>query len=120
MICGRDGSYDHPAAIDVVTNEKFKSPPFPEFRLFGVDRRVYPVSARDSEGRDVRAALLKRDRVYPDSFQRDHAGVAELHALAGDLEREDTAEGVRVVARLPATVAERYERFVAPNGAQPA
>jgi tetratricopeptide (TPR) repeat protein len=72
---------DHPAAIDIVTNEKFKSPPFPEFRLFGIDRRVYPVSARDSQGRDVRAALLKRDHVYPDSFQRDHAGVAELHTL---------------------------------------
>jgi len=72
---------DHPAAIDVVTNEKFKSPPFPEFRLFGVDRRVYPISARDPRGRDVRAALLKRDHVYPDSFQRDHAGVAELHSL---------------------------------------
>ena len=38
---------DHPAEIDIVTNEKFKSPPFPEFRLFGVDRRIYPVTARD-------------------------------------------------------------------------
>ena len=38
--------------------------------------------------------------------------------MAGDLQREDTAEGVRVVARLPADVAERYERF-AVNGAQP-
>src|SRR6185503_11917126 len=33
---------DHPAGVDIVTNEKFKSPPFPEFRLYGVDRRVYP------------------------------------------------------------------------------
>jgi GTP-binding protein HflX len=37
--------------------------------------------------------------------------LAELHELAGDLHREDTAEGVRVVARLPAAVAERYERY---------
>jgi hypothetical protein len=29
----------------------------------------------------VRAALLARDRRYPDAFQRDYAGVAELHAL---------------------------------------
>ena len=27
---------DHPARVDVYTNDKFKSPPFPEFRLFGV------------------------------------------------------------------------------------
>ena len=37
--------------------------------------------------------------------------LAELHHLAGDLEREETPEGVRVVARLPATVAARYEPF---------
>ncbi len=37
--------------------------------------------------------------------------LAELHAIAGDLDREETADGVRVRARLPATVAERYERF---------
>ncbi len=37
--------------------------------------------------------------------------LAELHHLAGDLEREETPEGVRVLARLPATVAARYEPF---------
>jgi FG-GAP-like repeat/Tetratricopeptide repeat len=26
---------DHPSGIDIYTNEKFKSPPYPEFRLFG-------------------------------------------------------------------------------------
>ena len=39
------------------------------------------------------------------------ARLAELHHLAGDLEREETPEGVRVLARLPATVAARYEPF---------
>ncbi len=44
--------------------------------------------------------------------------LAELHALAGDLRREDTAEGVRVHVRLPATVADRYARFaLATDGA---
>jgi GTP-binding protein HflX len=38
--------------------------------------------------------------------------LAELHELAGDLEREDTPEGVRVLARLPAGVAARYAPFV--------
>jgi GTP-binding protein HflX len=40
------------------------------------------------------------------------ARLAELHELAGDLVREDTADGVRIRARLPASVAARYERFV--------
>ena len=39
------------------------------------------------------------------------ARLAELHDLAGDLEREDTPDGVRVTARLPAAVAGRYDRF---------
>jgi len=38
--------------------------------------------------------------------------LAELHDLAGDLKREDTPEGVRVLARLPANVAARYAPFV--------
>jgi GTPase len=37
--------------------------------------------------------------------------LAELHDVAGDLERTDTPDGVLVRALLPATVAERYARF---------
>jgi GTP-binding protein HflX len=43
--------------------------------------------------------------------------LSELHDLAGELEREDTAEGVRVRARVPASVASRFERFQNGNGA---
>ncbi len=39
------------------------------------------------------------------------ARLAELHAIAGDLEREDTPDGVRVAARLPAAIAARYQEF---------
>ncbi|MHB8658869.1 MAG: GTPase HflX [Solirubrobacteraceae bacterium] len=37
--------------------------------------------------------------------------LAELHALAGDLDRADTPEGVRVLAKLPAAAAARYKEF---------
>ena len=85
---------DHPAGVEIVTNEKFKSPPFPEFRLFGVERRVYPMAAHDARGRDVRAALTRRDRVYPDGFRRNAAGIAEMHTLEldfGDAARDNKA-----------------------------
>lgn len=72
---------DHPANVEIITNERFKSPPFPEFRLFGAARRIYPVTARDQRGTDVTAALRRRDSVYPDAFRRDQAGVAEMHHL---------------------------------------
>jgi GTP-binding protein HflX len=75
------------------------------------------VSALTGEGLDE-----LRDRIQ-DEFRRtlrdvelllpyDEGGrLAELHELADGLEREDTADGVRVTARLPETVAARYERF---------
>jgi GTP-binding protein HflX len=41
----------------------------------------------------------------------DGGSLSELHRLAGELEREDTPEGVRVRARVPASAAPRFERF---------
>lgn len=72
---------DHPSAVDIFTNDKFKSPPFPEFRLFGAGTRRYPVKAVDSGGHDVRQALLAKDHVYPDRFARTYSGVAQPHTL---------------------------------------
>jgi GTP-binding protein HflX len=42
---------------------------------------------------------------------REGGLLSELHELAGDLEREDTPEGVKVAIRLPRPVAARYERY---------
>ena len=42
---------------------------------------------------------------------REGGTLSELHDLAGELEREDTAEGVRIRARVPASAAPRFERF---------
>jgi GTP-binding protein HflX len=41
----------------------------------------------------------------------DGASLAELHDVAGEVTREDTAEGVRVRALVPARLAERFARF---------
>jgi GTP-binding protein HflX len=82
------------------------------------------VSALTGEGLDdlgerieraFRETLRSVDLLLP----FDQGGrLAELHEMAGDLDREDTAEGVRVRGRVPATVAERFARFdVSENGA---
>lgn len=72
---------DHPVATAIYTNDKFKSPPFPEFRLFGVSTPIHPKSAKDDTGADVLPLLLKRDQKYPDSFSREYSGTAALHHL---------------------------------------
>jgi GTP-binding protein HflX len=44
------------------------------------------------------------------------ARLSELYEVAGDLVREELADGVLVRARVPTVVAHRFERFAA-NGA---
>jgi GTPase len=44
----------------------------------------------------------------------DGGSLAELHEIAGEVSREDTAEGVRVRALVPARLAGRFARFSAP------
>ena len=75
------------------------------------------VSAETGEGLDVlrervAAAFAPMLRAVELLVPYREAGMLpELHAAAGDLEREETAEGVHVRARLPAAIAARYDRY---------
>ncbi|MEX2194815.1 MAG: GTPase HflX [Thermoleophilaceae bacterium] len=80
------------------------------------------VSAETGEGLDdvrevVEARFLRTlrplDLLVP---YEDGGSLSELHDLAGEMEREDTAQGVRVRALVPAGAASRFERFSV-NGA---
>jgi tetratricopeptide (TPR) repeat protein len=86
---------DHPADMDVYTNEKFKSPPYPEFRLFGARQKVHPLRAHDEGGHDVRAELMKRDGRYVGGFPRDYLGQAAIHYL--DLDFGDAVPDNRAI-----------------------
>jgi GTPase len=58
--------------------------------------------------RELSRGLRPVDLLLP---YADGGSLAELHELAGEVTREDTAEGVRVRALLPAHLAERFARF---------
>nr|MBA3358003.1 GTPase HflX [Thermoleophilaceae bacterium] len=68
----------------------------------GLDRLREAIEAR------FLAALQSVDLLLP---YAEGGRLSELHGLAGEMEREDTPEGVRVRARVPAAVAARFERF---------
>src|ERR687894_468304 len=69
---------------------------------FGLDDLRNAIEAR------FLAALRPMELLVP----YDEGGsLSELHELAGELEREDTAEGVRIRARVPVSAAPRFERF---------
>jgi GTP-binding protein HflX len=75
------------------------------------------VSATTGEGLDelreaVEARFLATLRSMDLLLPYEEGGtLSELHDLAGELERTDTAEGVRIRARVPAAAARRFERF---------
>ncbi len=87
----RELSFRHPRAVQVsaVTGE-------------GVDELRDAIEAR------FLATLQPMDLLVP---YEEGGSLSELHDLAGEMEREDTASGVRVRARVPAGVAPRFERF---------
>jgi GTP-binding protein HflX len=75
------------------------------------------VSAETGEGLDALretiegrflASLRPMELLVP---YHEGGRLSELHDVAGEMEREDTAEGVRVRARVPASAASRFERF---------
>jgi GTP-binding protein HflX len=82
------------------------------------------ISALEGEGLDhlrnrMEATFDGASRPVELLVQYSQGGVlAQLHELAGDLEREDRAEGVVVRARVPADLAHRFARF-ARNGVGP-
>ena len=86
---------DHPASTGVYANEKWKAPPFPEFRLFGAAHPRHAVGAVDERGKDVTELLARKDRRYPDTFAQNLNGVAALHNL--DLDFGDVARDNRAV-----------------------
>jgi GTP-binding protein HflX len=92
------------------------------------ERDALGVSAATGEGLDelrqriaktFEQALRPLELLVPYS---EGKRLSELHALAGDLEREDRPEGVLVRARVPAAQAHRFTEFAvdepSPNGSQ--
>ncbi len=84
---------DHLDDMAVLSNEKAKGPPFPEFRLFGVRSRIRPVAASNQRGEDVLARLSASDRRYP-PVSRDFRNRAERHSLTLDFPAFDDDDAV--------------------------
>jgi GTP-binding protein HflX len=79
--------------------------------------RAVQVSAETGEGladlrEAVEARFLATLRPMELLLPFDEGGsLSELHEVAGEMERQDTADGVLVRARVPASAAPRFERF---------
>ena len=84
---------DHPEGVRIISNEKAKGPPFPDFKLFGLETAIAPNAAVNHRGEDVLASVLTSDRNYA-MFERDYQNRAERHSLTLDFPSFDADDAV--------------------------
>jgi predicted negative regulator of RcsB-dependent stress response len=83
---------DHPADVEVYSNEKVGPPDIAGYKVHTVRERRYPLKAVDQRGRDVLPKLAKRDNVFLRPWDRQiQQGRVEPHYIEldlGDLARD--------------------------------
>jgi GTP-binding protein HflX len=114
------GAGDRPRVLVLNKIDLIDEPARDELRLRHPEAVL--VSAVSGEGLDELGERIERELAH--TLRRlellvpyDEGGsLAELHDIAGEVSREDTAEGVRVRALVPERLAQRFARFQAPAG----
>ncbi len=77
---------DHPAEVEVFSNEKVGPADIARFQIHTASRLKTPVAARNQAGRNLLDAVRARDGVYARVFDRQlHQGLTENHYLELDL-----------------------------------
>ncbi len=77
---------DHPVNTDIFVNEQYTPPPFAEFKIYGISKKLYPKSAVNHKGEDVSDALKEIDYDYAvEHAPGPYQGVVEPHAIILDL-----------------------------------
>jgi Tfp pilus assembly protein PilF len=76
---------DHPAGLEVIPNEMFSAPPFPEDKFFAVADKRSPISAVDDRGADVLSLVAQHDERFATFPLTKYDGLAEPHSLTLDL-----------------------------------
>ena len=81
---------DHPAEVEIYSNEKVGPAEIAEFKVHTVRTPIRPVAARDQRGRDLLPRIAQRDGVFVKAFDRQLAfGHAEDHYVELDFGKLD-------------------------------
>ena len=82
---------DHPAEVEIHTNEKVGPPDLAKFRVHTVKNRLQPRSVMDQEGKDISELVSKRDRRYTRCWTKGiNQGLVETHWMEVDLNGESS------------------------------
>ncbi len=90
---------DHPAAAELVVDEKLTPPPYPrEAPLHWLGERLAPAAASDHAGRDVLARVRRRDGIYVDDLPLErYQGLTRGHHLELTFDAVPANERLRLV-----------------------
>ena len=87
---------DHPAEIEIYTNEKVGPPALAEFRVHTVHNRLQPRSVVDQNGNDLLDLVSRRDQRFTRCWKEGfNQGLVEEHWIEVDL-NEDTKDANQV------------------------
>jgi tetratricopeptide (TPR) repeat protein len=86
---------DHPAEVEIYSNEKVGSPEMAKFKVHTVQNARRPIAARNHRGRDVLNEIAQEDGIYSKAFDRKLCqGLAEEHFL--ELELGDIGDAKQI------------------------
>ena len=85
---------DHPAGLDLIPNEMFTAPPFPEDKFFALPEKRFPISAVDEHGHDVLDLIRAHDGRCPTFPLTSSDGLARPHSLTLDLGNLESARQI--------------------------
>jgi FG-GAP-like repeat len=86
---------DHPADVEVFSNEKVGPAEISEFKLYTVRQRREPIAARDQQGRDVLQQIRDQDGQYLQAFDKTFVpGRVEEHFLELEFGKLDSPEQI--------------------------
>lgn len=88
---------DHPDTIEVMVNEKFSPPPYPEEKIYCISGKIIPISARDGKENDLQDLLREEDDKYIANFLRTgYQGITEMRELILDPGPLETTENLHL------------------------
>jgi len=77
---------DHPDSVDIFVPEQFSPPPFPNLNILQVAKKHHPISAINTDGKDVLSFIIEKDDKYIHDFLPDkYQGITKEHDLILDL-----------------------------------
>ncbi len=88
---------DHPDSVDVFVDERFTPPANPDYHIYQVKKKQFPISATDKTGTDLLSIITEKDDNYISNMKpAKYQGVTEMTDLILDLGKIDKSKSIHL------------------------